>query len=75
MEYDSVKDAYAAGGSVAGDINNILAKEFCADLVAPVKARILGQWVDGACLKQDLQDSRIYRIGGREGWKVERFIV
>ena len=49
MEYDSVKDAYAAGGSVAGDINNILAKEFCADLVAPVyaayedeKARILG---------------------------------
>ena len=50
MEYDSVKDAYAAGGSVAGDINNILAKEFCADLVAPVyaayedeKARILGE--------------------------------
>lgn len=49
FEYDSVKDAYAAGGSVAGDINNILAKEFCADLVAPVyeayedeKARILG---------------------------------
>ena len=49
FEYDSVKEAYAAGGSVAGDINNILAKEFCADLVAPIyaayedeKARILG---------------------------------
>ena len=49
FEYNSVKEAYAAGGSVAGDINNILAKEFCADLVAPVyaayedeKARILG---------------------------------
>ena len=49
MEYGSVKEAYAAGGSIAGDINNILAKEFCSDLVAPVyaayedeKARILG---------------------------------
>ena len=49
FEYNSVNEAYAAGGSVAGDINNILAKEFCADLVAPVyaayedeKARILG---------------------------------
>ncbi|MDE0326806.1 MAG: replication initiation protein [Candidatus Poribacteria bacterium] len=49
FEYNSVQEAYTAGGSVAGDINNILAKEFCADLVAPVyaayedeKARILG---------------------------------
>ena len=49
MEYDSVKDAYAAGGVVAGDIHSILAKAFCADLIAPVieayedeKARILG---------------------------------
>ena len=28
-EYDSVKDAYEAGGMVAGDINSILAEEFC----------------------------------------------
>ena len=49
VEYGSVKEAYAAGGSVTGDINNILAREFCSDLVAPVyaayedeKARILG---------------------------------
>ena len=48
LEYDSIADAYAAGGVVAGDINNILAKELCADLIAPViaayedeKARIL----------------------------------
>ena len=38
MEYDSVKDAYEAGGMVAGDINSILAEEFCADLIAPVLA-------------------------------------
>lgn len=49
MDYDSVKDAYAAGGVVAGDINSILANDFCADLIAPIceayedeKARILG---------------------------------
>ena len=49
MDYDSIHDAYAAGGVVAGDINAILAKEFCTDLIAPVnaayedeKARILG---------------------------------
>ena len=38
MEYDSVKDAYEAGGMVAGEINIILAEEFCADLIAPVLA-------------------------------------
>ena len=38
MGYDSVKDAYAAGVLVAGEINSILAKEFCADLIAPVIA-------------------------------------
>ena len=50
LEYDSIADAYAASGVVAGDINNILAKEHCADLIAPVvetyeyeKARILGK--------------------------------
>ena len=49
LEYDSIADAYAAGSVVAGDINNILAKDLCADLIAPVnaayedeKARILG---------------------------------
>ena len=31
MEYDSVKDAYGAGGSVTGEINSILAEAFCAD--------------------------------------------
>ena len=36
MDYETVKDAYAAGGIVAGDINNILAKGLCADLIAPV---------------------------------------
>ena len=48
LEYDSIADAYAAGSVVAGDINNILAKDLCADLIAPViaayedeKARIL----------------------------------
>ena len=50
MNYDSVKDAYVAGGVVAGDINSILANEFCADLIASViaeyeneKARVLGE--------------------------------
>ena len=50
LEYDSIADAYAAGSVVAGDINNILAKDLCADLIAPVqaayedeKARILGK--------------------------------
>lgn len=38
MEYDSIKDAYDAGGVVAGDINNILSKDLCADLIAPVIA-------------------------------------
>ena len=38
MAYDSIKDAYDAGGVVAGDINNILAKDLCADLIAPVIA-------------------------------------
>ena len=38
MGYDSVKDAYAAGVLVAGEINSILAKEFCADLIAPIIA-------------------------------------
>ena len=40
MEYDSIKDAYDAGGVVAGDINNILSKEFCSDVIAPVIAGI-----------------------------------
>ena len=38
MAYDTIKDAYDAGGVVAGDINNILAKDLCADLIAPVIA-------------------------------------
>ena len=38
MEYDSVKDAYEAGGMVAGEVNSILAEGFCADLIAPVVA-------------------------------------
>ena len=38
IAYDSIKDAYDAGGVVAGDINNILAKDLCADLIAPVIA-------------------------------------
>ena len=38
MAYDSIKDAYDAGGVVAGDINNILSKKLCADLIAPVIA-------------------------------------
>ena len=32
------KNAYRAGGVVVGDINSILAEEFCADLTAPVIA-------------------------------------
>ena len=50
LDYDSIKDAYAAGGVVAGDLNAILAKEFYQELLAPVvaayedeKARILGE--------------------------------
>ena len=50
MDYETVKDAYAAGGIVAGDINNILAKGLCADLIAPVidayeheRDRLLGE--------------------------------
>lgn len=38
IEYDSIKDAYDAGGVVAGDINSILSKDLCADLIAPVTA-------------------------------------
>ena len=38
MEYGSVKDAYEASSMVAGEINIILAEEFCADLIAPVIA-------------------------------------
>lgn len=38
MAYDSIKDAYDAGGVVAGDINNILSKDLCADVIAPVIA-------------------------------------
>ena len=38
MEYESIKDAYDAGGVVAGDINNILSKDLCADVIAPVIA-------------------------------------
>ena len=48
--YDTVEEAYRAGGMVTAEINAILAKEFCADLLAPVyeayeaeKARILGE--------------------------------
>ena len=50
IEYDSINDAYGAGGMIAGEINSILAKEHCADLIVPViatyedeKARILGK--------------------------------
>ena len=49
LDYESIHDAYAAAGVVAGDINAILARDFCADLIAPVseayeeeKVRILG---------------------------------
>ncbi|MCG8622035.1 MAG: replication initiation protein, partial [Proteobacteria bacterium] len=38
MAYDSIKDAYDAGTVVAGEINSILAKDLCADLIAPVIA-------------------------------------
>ena len=48
-DYDSIDDAYYAGVVVNGEINNILAKKFCQNLLAPVyeayedeKARILG---------------------------------
>ena len=36
IEYDSIKDAYDAGGVVAWEINDILSKDLCADLIAPV---------------------------------------
>ena len=36
MDYETIEDAYAAGGLVAGDINSILANGRCADLIAPV---------------------------------------
>ena len=46
--YDSIQEAYQAGGMVTAEINAILAEEFCADLLAPLyevyeteKARIL----------------------------------
>ena len=38
LDYETIEDAYTAGGLVAGDINSILAKEHCADLIAPVIA-------------------------------------
>ena len=38
MAYDSIKDAYDAGTVVAGEINSILAKGLCADVIAPVLA-------------------------------------
>ena len=48
-DYDTIEDAYHAGGMVTGAINSILADEFCKDLLAPVveayedeKARLLG---------------------------------
>ena len=37
-EYGSLQDAYEASSMVAGEINSILAEEFCADLIAPVIA-------------------------------------
>ena len=47
--YESVEEAYRDGGMVTGEINAILTKDFCAELLAPVfemyeseKARILG---------------------------------
>ena len=36
--YDSIQEAYNAGVLVAGEINSILAKDLCADLIAPVIA-------------------------------------
>ena len=38
MDYETIEDAYAVGGLVAGDINSILSKGICADLIAPVIA-------------------------------------
>ena len=40
MAYDTIKDAYDVGGVVAGDINNILAKDLCADVIAMYEAEI-----------------------------------
>ena len=48
--YESIHDAYQVGGMVTGEINAILAEEFCADLLQPVydayeteKARIFAE--------------------------------
>ena len=38
IDYDSINDAYSAGGLVADEINAILAKDLCADLIAPAIA-------------------------------------
>ena len=50
MEHGSLQDAYEAGGMVTGELNSILAEDYCQDLLAPVveayedeKARILGE--------------------------------
>ena len=37
-DYNSVQEAYEVGGMVTGELNEILAEKFCADLVAPVIA-------------------------------------
>ena len=37
-DYDSIKQAYDAGAIITAEINDILSKEFCADIVAPVIA-------------------------------------
>ena len=49
VDHDSAMEAYQQGGMVASEINEVLAAEFCQDLLAPVvsayeeeKARILG---------------------------------
>ena len=49
VDHDSAMEAYQQGGMVASEINEVLATEFCANLIAPVnaayedeKARILG---------------------------------
>ena len=36
--YDSVQQAYEVGGMITGELNEILAERYCADLVAPVIA-------------------------------------
>lgn len=37
-EYNSVLEAYTAGVMVAGELNSILAEDYCADLIAPIMA-------------------------------------